>query len=229
MGLVASARRLMQLASKGQPYRIIMLGLDAAGKTTILYHLRSQVVTTIPTIGFNVETVECGHLAFTCWDVGGRDNIRPLWRHYFHGSNALLFVVDSNDRDRIEDARDELHKTLADETMRDVALLVYANKQDLPNAMTSSEVGEKLGLHDLRGTKWYLQGSCATSGEGLFEGLDWLSKALTMPQHAKETEETSAECSETATTTIQKDDATQRFDTFLGARLATSKLWLSLL
>jgi len=225
MGLVASVRRLTQLASRGQPLRIIMLGLDAAGKSTILYQLRSEVVTTIPTIGFNVETVECGRLAFTCWDVGGRDKIRPLWRHYFQDANALLFVVDSNDRDRIEDARFELHKALGEDSMRDVALLVYANKQDLPNALTSSEVGEKLGLHSLRGRNWFLQGSCAIKGEGLFEGLEWLSKALTTPQNAKDTEEFPAKCSETA----PKEDAVQRLGTFVGMRLATSKFWLSLL
>jgi len=205
-----------------------MLGLDAAGKTTILYHLRiGDVVTTIPTIGFNVETVECGNLGFTCWDVGGRDKIRPLWRHYLQGANALVFVVDSNDRDRIEDARDELHKTLGEQTMHDVALLVYANKQDLPGAMTLSEVGEQLGLHSLRGTKWHLQGSCAMRGEGVVEGLEWLSKALTMPHNAQDTEEIPAECSETAST--QKEGVAPRLGAFLGARLATTKFWLSLL
>merc|ERR1711862_472611 len=112
-----------------------------AGKTTILYKLKlGEVVTTIPTIGFNVETVEYKNLSFTVWDVGGQDKIRPLWRHYYTGTNGLIFVVDSNDRDRIEDAREELNK------MRNAVVLVYANKQDLPNAMAAAEVTEKLGL-----------------------------------------------------------------------------------
>jgi len=89
--------------------RILMVGLDAAGKTTILYKLKlGEVVTTIPTIGFNVETVEYKNLSFTVWDVGGQDKIRPLWRHYYQGTNGLIYVVDSNDRDRSEDARLEL-------------------------------------------------------------------------------------------------------------------------
>merc|ERR1712228_950083 len=89
--------------------RILMVGLDAAGKTTILYKLKlGEVVTTIPTIGFNVETVEYKNLSFTVWDVGGQDKIRPLRRHYYQGTNGLIYVVDSNDRDRSEDAREEL-------------------------------------------------------------------------------------------------------------------------
>jgi len=161
-----------------QEMRILMVGLDAAGKTTILYKLKlGEVVTTIPTIGFNVETVEYRNLSFTVWDVGGQDKIRRLWRHYFHGTNGLIYVVDSNDRERIEDARDELAKMLSEEEMRDAVLLVFANKQDLPNAMTAAEVMEKLGLRDLR-RQWYIQSASATTGDGLYEGLDWLSRTL---------------------------------------------------
>ena len=113
-----------------QEMRILMVGLDAAGKTTILYKLKlGEVVTTIPTIGFNVETVEYKNLSFTVWDVGGQDKIRPLWRHYYQGTNGLIYVVDSNDRDRIEDAREELTKMLNEDEMRDAVLLVFANKQ----------------------------------------------------------------------------------------------------
>ena len=113
-----------------QEMRILMVGLDAAGKTTILYKLKlGEVVTTIPTIGFNVETVEYKNLSFTVWDVGGQDTIRPLWRHYYQGTNGLIYVVDSNDRDRIEDAREELTKMLNEDEMRDAVLLVFANKQ----------------------------------------------------------------------------------------------------
>jgi small GTP-binding protein len=123
--------------------RILMVGLDAAGKTTILYKLKlGEVVTTIPTIGFNVETVEYKNISFTVWDVGGQDIIRPLWRHYYQGTQGIIFVVDSNDRDRAEDAREELMKMLDEDEMRDAALLVFANKQDLPNAMPAAEVTE---------------------------------------------------------------------------------------
>ena len=93
---------------------MIPVGLDAAGKTTILYKLKlGEIVTTIPTIGFNVETVEYKNISFTVWDVGGQDKIRPLWRHYFQNTQGLIFVVDSNDRERIDGengAKEELHR-----------------------------------------------------------------------------------------------------------------------
>merc|ERR1712232_925771 len=159
--------------------RILMVGLDAAGKTWVLYKLKlGEVVTTIPTIGFNVETVEYRNISFNVWDVGGQDKIRPLWRHYYQGSQGLIFVVDSNDRDRVEDAKDELDKILNEEEMRDAAVLVFANKQDLQNAMPAAEITEKLGLRNKQSRQWFIQSTCATTGDGLYEGLDWLSRTL---------------------------------------------------
>lgn len=156
-----------------------MVGLDAAGKTTILYKLKlGEIVTTIPTIGFNVETVEYKNICFTVWDVGGQDRIRPLWRHYFQNTQGLIFVVDSNDRERLSEAQDEMSKMLQEDELRDAALLVFANKQDLPNAMNAAELTEKLGLMSLHNRKWFIQATCATQGHGLYEGLDWLSNEL---------------------------------------------------
>lgn len=83
-------------------------------------------------VGFNVETVTYKNVKFNVWDVGGQDKIRPLWRHYYTGTQGLVFVVDSQDRERIEEAKHELHRILSDREMRDCLLLVFANKQDLP-------------------------------------------------------------------------------------------------
>ena len=104
--------------------------------------------------------------------------IRPLWRHYFQNTQGLIFEVDSNDRERISEAQDELQKMLQEDELRDACVLVFANKQDLPNAMTASELTQKLGLQSLRNRKWYIQATCITQGQGLFEGLDWLSSEL---------------------------------------------------
>lgn len=173
MGLALSALR--QLFRKKE-VRILFHGLDAAGKTTALYRMKlGEVVTTIPTIGFNVETVEHKNISITAWDVGGRDKIRPLWRHYYQNTDGMVFVVDSNDVERMEIARDELHKILREDELRDIPLLIFCNKQDLPNAMPPAKITEQLGLLALRGRTWHVQGCCATSGDGLIEGLDWLS------------------------------------------------------
>jgi small GTP-binding protein len=117
---------------KRRRVRIFMVGLDAAGKTTILYKLKlDENGNTLPkpTIGFNVETVEYKNFNFTVWDVGGQDWIRELWRQYIMNTQALIFVVDCNDRERIPQARDELHRILEDVDLRDAVLLVFANKQ----------------------------------------------------------------------------------------------------
>jgi len=177
MGLTISS--LFKRLFGNKEMRILMVGLDAAGKTTILYKLKlGEIVTTIPTIGFNVESVEYKNINFTVWDVGGQDKIRPLWRHYFQNTQGVIFVVDSNDRERVGEANEELNKMLNEDELRDAVVLVFANKQDLPQAMSIAEITDKLGLHSLRNKKWYIQSTCATSGDGLYEGLDWLSNTL---------------------------------------------------
>uniref|UniRef100_A0A5K3G4J8 ADP-ribosylation factor 1 n=1 Tax=Mesocestoides corti TaxID=53468 RepID=A0A5K3G4J8_MESCO len=156
--------------------RILMVGLDAAGKTTILYQLKlGETAVTIPTIGFNVETVSYKNVTFRVWDVGGQEVIRPLWRYYFNETNGIIFVVDSLDRDRLGEARRELDRLLADDLLRDAHLLVFANKQDLPCAMTAKEVAEGLELQTIAARrKWFVQETCAMNGSGILEGLDWL-------------------------------------------------------
>ena len=114
--------------------------------------------------------------------AGGQDKIRRLWRHYFQGTDGLIYVVDSSDRDRINDAKEELDKMLMEQEMENAVLLVLANKQDLPNAMTAAEVMEKLELQKLRHRKWFIQSTVAPTGDGLYEGLDWLSRSLTARQ-----------------------------------------------
>jgi len=147
-----------------------VLGTDAG--PAILYKLKlNQDVTTIPTVGFNVETVTYKNVKFNVWDVGGQDKIRPLWRHYFSGTQGLIFVIDSNDRLRIDEARQELHRIILDREMKEALLLVFANKQDIPGSMTPTEVTEKLRLTQLKDRTWYVVPSCATTGEGLLEGL----------------------------------------------------------
>lgn len=159
--------------------RIVMVGLDAAGKTTILYKLKlHENLVTVPTIGFNVETVEYHNLNMVIWDLGGQDKIRPLWRHYYRNCDGLIYVIDCSDRDRLNIAKEELHAMVAQEELADVSLLVFANKQDLRNSLSAEEIAEKMELERVRSKKWYVQSACAVKGEGLYEGLDWLSNQL---------------------------------------------------
>ena len=158
--------------------RIVMVGLDAAGKTTVLYKLKlNDVLTTIPTIGFNVERIEYKNLRMTIWDIGGQDRLRPLWRFYYENTNGIIFVIDSCDRARLPIAKEEIAKMMAEPSLKDAKLCVFANKQDMPSAMTAGEISEGLQLRNYK-TQWWVQPTSATTGQGLYEGLDWLARAL---------------------------------------------------
>jgi ADP-ribosylation factor protein 1 len=159
--------------------RFVMIGLDAAGKTTVLNRLKfGEVSVTVPTIGFSVESITYKNIKMNLFDVGGQQVLRKLWNHYYEGCRGVIFVVDSADRARLAEAASELHGVLLAEELRDATLLVLANKQDLPNPASVSDVQEALKLRDVRGRKFFVQGCSATTGTGLFQGLDWLAANL---------------------------------------------------
>ena len=158
--------------------QIVLLGLDAVGKTTMLYKLNSkQIENVVPTIGFNLETTKYQSLKLFSWDLGAY-RIR-VWKPYFEKSIGIIFVIDSADRDRIDQSKSKLDYLLANDNLKDCILLVFANKQDLNDAMTTKEIIEKLDLEKLNGQrKWMIQGTDATKGEGLKEGLEWMQKTI---------------------------------------------------
>ena len=162
--------------------RLVMLGLDSAGKTTLLYRLKQgkelRLTSVQPTVGFNVESVECEGCSFTVWDIGGGCKIRELWIHYLRGAKGLIWVVDSSDRERLEEARAELERLLGVEDMRGMPVLVVANKQDLPGAMDAAELTQRMGMESLGQRAWHVQAACAVTGEGVKEGLGWMAQAL---------------------------------------------------
>ncbi|RDY14070.1 ADP-ribosylation factor, partial [Mucuna pruriens] len=167
-GMGQAFRKLFDTFFGNTEMRVVMLGLDAAGKTTILYKLHiGEVLSTVPTIGFNVEKVQYKNVIFTVWDVGGQEKLRPLWRHYFNNTDGLIYVVDSLDRERIDKAKQEFQTIINDPFMLNSVILVFANKQDLRGAMTPMEVCEGLGLFDLKTRKWHIQGTCALKGDGI--------------------------------------------------------------
>eukprot|EP00938_MAST-03A_sp_MAST-3A-sp1_P007259 g7259.t1 len=158
--------------------RILMLGLDAAGKTTVLYKLKlGEIEHTVPTIGFNVESVTYKNIEFCVWDVGGQEKLRSLWRHYYENTDGLIFIVDSADKGRFNEAKRTLQNIVSNDLMKHVPVLIYANKQDMPNAHNASMIADKVGTQYLR-NKTYIQPASALTGDGLYEGLDWLSCAM---------------------------------------------------
>ncbi len=165
--------RLWNSLLRKKDVRILMVGLDAAGKTTILYQLKmGETVKTIPTIGFNVETLDYKGLNFTVWDVGGQDKIRVLWKHYYQNTDGLIFVVDSNDEDRIKVSGEELKIILNKEELKDCPILIFANKKDLKTALSKEEVIELMGIKNLNRKNLFVQDTCAVTGDGLKEGFN---------------------------------------------------------
>lgn len=165
---------------------IVMMGLDGSGKTTLLRNLRlGEFVSTYPTIGFQVDTMSYQDLIFYMWGIGGNDKIRPLWRHYWRRCQALIFVLDSTDRESLDNpdvifnVRDQLERLYPEEEIKAWPILIYASKQDLPNAMTVQEIDERLHINRVAHSRLiHVQGCSGVSGEGLQEGLDWLTNAI---------------------------------------------------
>jgi len=163
----------------GREMRILMLGLDNAGKTTILYRLQvGEVVTTIPTIGFNVEQVTYKNLTFQVWDLGGQTSIRPYWRCYYANTDAIIYVVDSADRDRLSTSKQELVSMLSEEELKNSILVVLANKQDMEGALTVTEIHQALGLDQIKNRTFQIFKTSALKGEGLDPAMQFLSDAL---------------------------------------------------
>ncbi len=166
--------------------RVVMLGLDAAGKTTLLYKLVNsweEVISTIPTIGFHVETIKFRDLEMICWDVGGCDKIRPLWRHYFINSEALIFVIDANDKERFPEAKSELEMFLNENFVPlSIPILILANKQDLSGACNVEHVRAAFGINTMdvyARRKVHVQGtSFAGDNVGVVEAFCWLEAAM---------------------------------------------------
>ncbi|XP_010191746.1 PREDICTED: ADP-ribosylation factor-like protein 11, partial [Mesitornis unicolor] len=172
-----------KLISKGQQRRdarVVMLGLDFAGKSTLLYKLKSnRAVETCPTVGFNVESLQTPcQVSFTLWDVGGQDSLRATWPDYLEDTNTLIFVLDSTDTDRLPEAAAALEEALSHPSMAGVPVLLLANKQEVPGALAPAELGERLCQEQLEGRRWVLQGCSAYTGQGLQEALTILGELL---------------------------------------------------
>ena len=150
---------------------------DADSSLLLSVHLPARAVNQ-PTKGFNVEKVQYKNVQFTVWDVGGQEKLRPLWKHYFSDTDALIYVVDCQDRDRVDRAGEEFRSIAGDPLMRNATILVLANKQDMPGALAPRELCPLLGLDKMRDREWHVQGTIATQGVGLYEGLDWLSRTI---------------------------------------------------
>ncbi|XP_074599153.1 ADP-ribosylation factor-like protein 6 [Brevipalpus obovatus] len=163
---------------------ILVVGLDNSGKTTILNHFKSEEEKSpeiVATIGFNVDKFRMNHLNFTAFDMSGQGRYRNLWEHYFKGINAIVFVIDSSDSLRLVVAKEELDLMLKHEeisTKPHLPILFFSNKMDLKDSLSSLQISQALGLNLLKERSWHIQASNAITGQGLHEGIQWLTDQL---------------------------------------------------
>jgi ADP-ribosylation factor-like protein 2 len=172
MGLLTILKKTKE---KEREVRLLMLGLDNAGKTTILKKYNGEDISSIsPTLGFNIKTLEYQGYKLNVWDIGGQTTIRSYWRNYFEQTDGLVWVVDSGDKIRLEDCRRELHQLLLQERLAGASLLVFCNKQDLTGALTLEEIREFLQLDNFQTRHWAVVPCSAVTGEGLLTGINWI-------------------------------------------------------
>ncbi|CAH8532250.1 unnamed protein product [Heterobilharzia americana] len=166
MGLLNLLRRLK--SKPEQEIRILLLGLDNAGKTTILKHLASEDISqTTPTQGFNIKSVQSQGFKLNVWDIGGQRKIRPYWKNYFENTDVLIYVIDSADKKRFEETGEELMELLSEDKLAGVPLIIFANKQDLISAEPANKISDGLGLLTIRDRPWQIQGCSAITGNGV--------------------------------------------------------------
>ncbi|THH05485.1 hypothetical protein EW145_g4763 [Phellinidium pouzarii] len=172
MGLLTIIRKNRM---KEKEMRVLFLGLDNAGKTTILKKLNGEDVMSVsPTLGFNIKTFIHSRYTLNIWDVGGQRTLRPYWRNYFEQTDAIVWVVDSGDRLRMSDCKDELHKLLTEDRLTGASLLIFANKQDIQGSLSEGEIRDAIDLNSIRSHNWRLLPCSAITGKNLVEGLDWV-------------------------------------------------------
>ncbi|OMP11597.1 reverse transcriptase [Corchorus capsularis] len=171
MGLLSIIRKIKR---KEKEMRILMVGLDNSGKTTIVLKINGEDTSVIsPTLGFNIKTITYQKYTLNIWDVGGQRTIRSYWRNYFEQTDGLVWVVDSSDLRRLDDCKMELDNLLKEERLSGASLLILANKQDIKGALTPAEIAKVLNLEAMDKTRhWKIVGCSAYTGEGLLEGFD---------------------------------------------------------
>ena len=177
MGFIFS--KIFSVLFSNQEVRLLILGLDNAGKTTLLYQMQfGEVKVTVPTLGFNVETVKYENLTFQMWDLGGQTEIRPYWRCYYPKTNAVVFVIDSSDKERIDISKQELFLLLQEEDLKGVPIAILANKQDMKGCLTDVQITELMGLTEIKNRKWAIFNTIAKTGKGLDDAFKWLTSIL---------------------------------------------------
>ena len=178
MGFILS--KIIEFFTKSRNnFKIIILGMQNAGKTTILYRLSlGTLVKTTPTIGSNVEELTYNNVKFQAWDLGGQESTRSVWDVYYMNTDAIVYVIDSHDDENFEESKAQFHKLLSHPNLKSTVILIFANKQDLPGAKTVDKLIHDYEFDKIQSHIWHIQSCSALKGEGMITGIKWLSEQL---------------------------------------------------
>lgn len=164
---------------KEKEMRLLVLGLDNAGKTTIIKKFNGEDIDKIsPTLGFNIKSLQYQNFKLNVWDIGGQKTIRSYWRNYFEQTDGVIWVVDSSDKMRLDDTKAELHSLLKQEKLMGATLLIFCNKQDIQGSLTCDQIKQYLELDSITTRHWGIIGCSARTGDGLLEGIDWIVRDI---------------------------------------------------
>ena len=153
---------------------ILILGLDNAGKTTLLNYLTHEDNRdTKPTPGVNGKSIQCCGINLNVYDLGGQKAIREYWKYYYENVDALIYVVDASDEARIAECNESFQELLKEEKLKNVPVLAFGNKADLKNCLGPDEIIEKLNMNDITGRDWSLYACSALKGTGVKDGIKW--------------------------------------------------------
>jgi ADP-ribosylation factor-like protein 3 len=172
-------KSLLQRKRSSLEAQVLLLGLDNGGKTTILHSLLERELDVIaPTHGYTANAVDVDDFKLFIRDIGGNRLIQPLWKTHFTAADALIFVIDTADRPRMEECGMALHRLVENDKLKGLPLIIFANKQDTLNALTVEDLHHGLNLHHIRDRKWTIIPCCALTGAGIKDGMQYLVAAL---------------------------------------------------
>ena len=182
-GLIAG---LVRRCRERPELRVLIIGLDHAGKTTLLEQMKSLYLKTRtrknlkklpPTVGLNVGKVSYRKWDIVFWDLGGHKSMREIWEQYYDDASAILFVIDSSDTSRFKEVKKEVENLLNDSRLKGIPVLIAANKQDISSALDPQEVASRVGVHKIQSRSIQIQGVSALTCDGISESVDWIMKA----------------------------------------------------
>uniref|UniRef100_A0A7S4BDB3 ADP-ribosylation factor-like protein 6 n=1 Tax=Chrysotila carterae TaxID=13221 RepID=A0A7S4BDB3_CHRCT len=185
MGIFKKFSSLFSTTNKPGGARILCVGLDNSGKSTIINYLKPKkaaAAEVVPTVGFTVDTFSKNGITFTVFDMSGQGRYRNLWEHYYKEVAGIIFCIDSTDKIRMCVAKDELESLLSNLVGKGIPILFFANKMDLPTAATPVDCVQQLELDKIGDKPWHIAASNALSGEGIEEGITWLGEQMAKQQ-----------------------------------------------